>query len=219
MGTLTPQKIINKISGSLMNDAAKVRFKEADSLVFVNEALKFIAGVNPSAYSDIVEITLVAGSRQTVPATAHTFMGAPYNLNGSNPGRAITVVKRETLDAPNPNWRAMSQATTIKHIVADDDTPTIFHTYPPAVAGTKIAGKVGLIPVDLAIGATIPLEDTYEVAITNFVLSRLYQKNGEYAGNAQLAQQYWQSALQSLGMKAQVDPASSAESETRGEAS
>ncbi len=220
MGTLTAQRIIDNISGALMNDAAKVRFKQTDSLAILNEALRFIAAANPSSYSGIVPFTCALGSVQAVPANMHTFMGGVYNLDVSDvPGRQIDTVQRETLDVPDPEWRLKTPGTQVRHVMADDTLPLVFHTYPPVVAGTKIAIRGGLIPVDIALGDVIPMEDTYETPIKNFILSRLWQKNAEYAGNPQLAQQYWQSVLQFLGVKAQVDPATSADSETRAERS
>ena len=55
-------------------------------------------------------------------------------------------------------------------------------------------------PTDLGnTSATISVDDIYANAIMDYVLFRAYQKDSEYAGNAQRANQHYQLLLNCLG--------------------
>jgi hypothetical protein len=215
MGTIVAQAVIDKVAGAILNDRNKVRFLQADLLASLNEGQRVICAIDPSAYSGYVTITCVAGAQQTVPSNVHILLGTGYNVVSGNPGRIFDIVKRETIDIPSPNWRAGTKKAEVRHIIADDETPSVFHVYPPVLNGTQIVVKAALIPADIAAGTAITVEDTHEAALMNYMLFRAYSKNAEFAGNAERASAYYQAFMAMVGGKAQIDTQNSAENKTR----
>jgi hypothetical protein len=215
LGTIVAQAIIDKVAGAILNDRNKVRFLQADLLASLNEAQRVVVAIDPSAYSTYLTFTCASGVKQALPSNVSSLLGVSHNLAAGVPGRTIDVVKRETLDIPNPNWRKGTQKTEVRHIVADDEAPSFFDVYPPVVGGTQIVLKVAMIPADTAADVAITLEDTYESALMNYMLFRAYSKNSEFAGNAERATMYYQAFMGLVATKGQVDPASSAEGKTR----
>ena len=76
----------------------------------------------------------------------------------------------------------------------------------PGVAGNAYVEIVfSNSPTDLAnTSATISVDDIYANAIMDYVLFRAYQKDSEYAGNAQRAQLHYQLFLQCIGQGMQA---------------
>lgn len=219
MGTLIASTLIDRAVVAIMNDKNKVRFTAARGLEWLNEAQRYFVGVNPSANSSVVVVTLTAGTRQTVPANAHQLIAPRYNCDVNNiPGRAITPATTQMLNAPDPNWRLRALSGTIRHVIAEDQIPGEFEVFPPALASTKIALELALIPPVLGANDPITFDDTYESALIDYMLSRFYQKDAEYAGNADLAQRYFMSVQGKLSMKSQSDAANSMESRATREA-
>jgi hypothetical protein len=212
VGTIVAQAIINRAATAILNDPNKVRFKQADQLAFLCEGQRLIASVRPDAYSADTTITLAAGVKQALPATAHVMLRPRYNLaGGTTPSRMITAVSLESLDYIDPAWRAGVQKDTVKHVVYDPQNPASFDVYPPVVNGTKIVALLGLVPADIVIGATILLDDTFEAPLFNYVMARNYEKDAEYAGNPARVQAYYALMQSQLGMQAQSFAASNAE--------
>jgi len=208
MGTITAQTLINRVTAAILNDSGKVRFLEAHLLAFLNEAQRFIASLQPEAYSAPRNLTLAAGAVQAVPADVNLIMKPRHNVVAGAPGRAITGVTEELLNTVDPNWRSGTQTATVKHIVFDPTIDkTTFLVYPPAVNGTVVSLVTNNTPADILIGATILLDDSYEAPIANYMLSRAYQKDGEYAGDPVRESSYMNMVKEQLGVKAQSDAA------------
>ncbi len=204
MGTIVAQTIINRAAGALLADTNKVRFIESQLLEFLNEACRVIASINPSAYSAFQTITLVAGTKQSLPAGAHLLVRPRRNMGvgAPTPGLTITVVDGLLLDVLRPGWHTETPVNVIKHVIYDDKQQTTFWVYPPANASVQIECLLALVPADILIGATILLDDVYEAVIMNYILARAYEKDTEYAGNEAKATFYYGLVAQQLGAKA-----------------
>ena len=89
----------------------------------------------------------------------------------------------------------------------------MFYLYPKATTDFDIEIVYSEAPTDIAISnfatdtQVISIDDVYSGALLDFMLMRAYQKDSEYAGNAQRAQMHYQSFQTSLGMKIQIDTA------------
>jgi hypothetical protein len=86
--------------------------------------------------------------------------------------------------------------------------------YPTAVSGThSIEIVYSSSPADIAISnftsdtTVISLDDVYSNCLLDYVLYRSYQKDSEFAGNAQRAMMHYQSFANALGVKTQADGA------------
>lgn len=194
----------------ILQDASHVRYPEAELLKFFNDAQREVVLHRPDAKMVTADHDCVAGSKQALPATGLRLIDVVRNKDG----RAITQVDRKILDETLPNWHETDAGTNkIEHYVYDPAAPKVFYLYPKATTDFDIEIVYSEAPSDIAISnfatdtQVISIDDVYAGALLDFMLMRAYQKDSEYAGNAQRAQMHYQSFQTSLGMKIQIDTA------------
>jgi hypothetical protein len=130
-------------------------------------------------------------------------------------GRAVTQVERRILDETLPNWHETAAGTNkIEHYVYDPADPKNFYIYPKGASGTHSLEVIySSAPSEISISdfssdtTVISLDDVYANCILDYVLYRSYQKDSEFAGNAQRAMMHYQSFANALGVKTQADSA------------
>lgn len=185
------QSII-KQAQELLQDAAGTRWSAADLVAHLNDGQRALVEARPEMFAATVAIALVAGPKQTLPATAAKLLEIPRNTNGA----AIRPVERAQLDAVEPSWYTKTGVTTIKHSTHDVREPHVFYVYPPAAVGASVDAVCAVWPADVATpaGATytsvtgnINCKDDFKNALLHFVVSRAYMVDAEFGGNAQLA--------------------------------
>lgn len=197
---------------SILNDADATGYRWTDQELIdaVNDAQGVIAIYRPDCFSVNEVITLVAGSKQSIPAAGHRLLDVIRNIgaNGTTPGRAIRPTDRDTLDAYDPYWHTNSQKSEIKNSVYDERNPKSFWVNPPASAGTKVEILYAKRPTTLTTtNDDLAISDAYFEAVLLFTLFRAYAKEADYAGNAQLASSYLSLFASMLGIKLQKDVA------------
>lgn len=141
--------------------------------------------------------------------------------NGSTPGAAITPVQRELLDAYNRAWRTSGDPLgEVEHFTFNPQTPRTIEVYPPV---RSIGGDVWVMMELLACPKPLPMPaiagayavagsstavlgvpDTHVDDLHNYVLARMWMKDAETAGNAQLAQMHANLFVQSVNAQATV---------------
>ena len=96
----------------------------------------------------------------------------------------------------------------------DPADPKNFYVYPKAASGTHSLEIVfSSSPSEIAISnfvtdtSVISVDDVYANCLLDYVLYRSYQKDSEFAGNAQRAMMHYQSFATALGIKTQADSA------------
>tara|TARA_A100001201_G_scaffold87159_2_gene76783 strand:+ start:471 stop:1145 length:675 start_codon:yes stop_codon:yes gene_type:complete len=196
----------------ILQDSTNVRFPNAELLKFFNDAQKEVVLHRPDAHMQNASFTPADGSKQTIPAGGITLVDVVRNINGY----AITQVERKILDETLPNWHNTTQDSTkkIEHFIFDPADPKTFYVYPKAIASSDSLEIVySAAPTDISISnfntdtTVISLDDVYANSILDFILYRAYQKDSEFAGNAQRSMMHYQSFTNSLGVKARVDGA------------
>jgi len=195
----------------ILQDNTNVRFPNAELLKFFNDAQKEVVLHRPDANMVNTTMDLADGSKQTLPAVALRLVEVVRNENG----RAVTLVERRILDETLPNWHNTTAGTNkIEHYVYDPADPKNFYVYPKGVSGTHTLEIVySSAPAELSISnfdtdtTTISLDDIYANCLLDYVLYRAYQKDSEYAGNAQRSMMHYQSFANALGVKTQADMA------------
>lgn len=214
----------------VLNDGDAVRWTYPELIKWISDAEKMVAIVRPDASVANGPITLVAGTRQALPAGSFRLLDVIRNLesDGSTGGRAIRYVDRYILDSQNPNWHRDTQSGTIKNFVYDNRNPLNFYTYPPAIAGTKVEAMYSVTPAALTWDGTnnttiatsldqnLTISDLYMEAVVNYVLFRAYSKDAEFSQNSQLATGYLQTVFSILGIKTQKDVAFSPDLNAKG---
>ena len=97
MGTVVASDILDRAS-IILQDSTNVRFPESELLDFLNDAQREIVLHRPDANMQNADMTLVAGSKQSIPAGGLRLIDVIRNAGG----KAITQVNREVLDETLP---------------------------------------------------------------------------------------------------------------------
>lgn len=200
MGTIFAADTIARARLDLV-DPDEATWSDQDLLDDYNEALRALVGTQPDAYTLTLDVDLVAGTVQTIPADGQVILDVLENVGG----KAITPVDRRMLDARNRNWPAMTATALVAHWMSDPRNPREWRNYPPN-DGTGSAKIVyGAIPSDSPSSEPIPVEDTYEPAVYAYLLGAAYRRNTTRQDLAK-ADGYFQRflALLGLGAKAQI---------------
>jgi hypothetical protein len=198
-------------AGIILQDNTNVRFPNEELLKFFNDAQKEVVLHRPDAKMVNTTFDCSTGSKQTLPSAALRLIEVVRNVNG----RAITQVQRRILDETLPNWHETAAGTNkIEHFVYDPADPKNFYVYPKAASGTHSLEIVfSSSPSEIAISnfvtdtSVISVDDVYANCLLDYVLYRSYQKDSEFAGNAQRAMMHYQSFATALGIKTQADSA------------
>lgn len=208
MATTKVVDILDRAS-IILQDSTNVRFPNEELLKFFNDAQKEVVLHRPDAKMVNESFACSTGSKQTLPAAGLRLIEIVRNVNG----RAITQVDRKILDETLPNWHETTAgANKIEHFIYDPADPKNFYVYPKAAAGTHSLEIVySSAPADVSISnfgtdtTTISLDDVYSNAILDFMLYRAYQKDSEYAGNAERSMMHYRSFANALGVKTNAD--------------
>lgn len=195
----------------ILQDNTNVRFPNAELLKFFNDAQKEVVLHRPDAKMVNESFSCASGSKQTLPSAALRLIEVVRNVGG----RAVTQVDRKILDETLPNWHEATAGTNkIEHYVYESADPKNFYIYPKGVSGTHSLEIVySSSPSELSVSdfgtdtQTISLDDVYANCILDYILYRAYQKDSEYAGNAQRAMMHYSSFTNALGVKTQADGA------------
>ena len=198
-------------AGIILQDNTNVRFPNEELLKFFNDAQKEVVLHRPDAKMVNTTFDCSSGSKQTLPSAALRLIEVVRNVGG----RAVTQVQRRILDETLPNWHETAAGTNkIEHFVYDPADPKNFYVYPKAASGTHSLEIVfSSSPSEIAISnfssdtSVISVDDVYSNCLLDYVLYRSYQKDSEFAGNAQRAMMHYQSFATALGIKTQADSA------------
>lgn len=200
-------------ANTVLNDANGTRWTEAELLKWISDGQRVIVLVRPDAYSINESLTLVAGTKQTLPSGGLRLLDVIRNLKSNgDPDRSVRMVDRETLDSQDYNWHVSASTGKVTNFVFDNRDPTHFYVYPQATAGMKLEILYSKVPAEITTSSTaLAVADVYAEPLFNYVLFRSYSKDAEYAANAALAQGYLQLFMSLLGMKTGKDFAFSPE--------
>lgn len=207
MGTVTAQTIIDKASVQLI-DLANIRWTRSELLAWLNDGMRQIVLIQPSASSTTVSKKLDAGTRQTLPTGGWLLLQMYRNMGttGTTPGRAIRIVSRELLDNFNPNWHTATAAAEVRNYIYDTQDQTAFYVYPPNTGTQYVELNYSAQPTNLASESeVIPIFDIYQSSLVDYILYRACSKDAEYAPGLQLAQGYLATFVAAVGGKAQTE--------------
>jgi hypothetical protein len=192
MGTVTAKTIIDKASIQLI-DLTNIRWTRAELLSWLNDGLRQIVTIQPSASSTTVAKQLAVGTRQYIPTDGWLLLSIYRNMgtNGTTPGRIIRIVSREILDSFNPNWNTVTATAEVRNYMYTDQDQLAFYVYPPNTGTQYIELNYSVQPVDLTLETQpIPIFDVFQSALVDYILYRACSKDAEYAPGVQLSQSY-----------------------------
>lgn len=210
MPLITGAYIIDRATDTLQ-DKDNIRWPRPELLAYINDAQREIALQRPDATAVTTTLELLPEqSRQTLPANGIRLLEVVRNIaaDGFSAGRAVKLTAREVLDQQIPNWHMAGPAQSISHFVFDLRNPKVFYVYPRPAPTTSVEIVYSAAPLDLSSEQdVIALDDIYANAIIAYVIMRAYQKDEDYARNADAAGAFYAMMGQSLGLRAQADAA------------
>lgn len=198
--------ILNRASRTLF-DLTNVRWPEPELLDYISDAQLSIVMHRPDANAVNAAVTLVPGSRQTLPVGGIRFLRAVRNMgSGSTPGRAIRECSRVALDNEMPDWHYANPATVIEHYIFDNIDPRHFYVFPAAASAVSIEIIYSATPPPVTSPSqALTLPDHYLNPVYDWVLYRCYAKDASYAGNMARAQHHLQAFASALGVTMDIE--------------
>ena len=206
--------VIDRVQVTLQ-DTTGIRWPETSELIlWVNDAQREIALLKPDASATNDTITLVTGTKQSIPSAGNRLLRVVRNMSAASGGtgkRSIRLVSREILDAQTPDWHDptvsgdAAHGSVVKHYMYDEQDPRNFYVYPGVSGSAYIEIVYSSNPTTVTASDGLSIPDLYANAVMNYVLYMAYMKDAEYAGNSQRAANHFQLFTASVTGKAQVD--------------
>jgi len=219
MGTIYASVLFAEVDGVLL-DTAKVRWPDAEKLLYLNAGQRQTVIFKPDAYTLSEVYRLVAGTKQGVPDGTNAFQTPAaatikeciqlirivrnMGTTGLVAGSAITPIGMEMMDAYDPDWHSATAAAVVKNYIYNDDDPRHFYVTPPqptgAAAQNFVEAVFSAVPADvvavvgppITYAAAITLSDVYKDILINYILFRCYAKDAALSPyNAQRATEFW----------------------------
>jgi hypothetical protein len=204
---VTAQTIIDKAAKQLL-DLNSLKWTRSELLGWLNDGLRQIVLMQPTATNTPGAVKLVAGTRQTLPTGGWVLLGIYRNMGttGSTPGRAVRIISRELLDAFEPSWHTSTASTTTKNYIYDLQDQTAYYVYPPSTGTNYLEINYSMQPTNLTSESqTIPMFDIYQMPLLDYIMFRACTKNVEYAPGVTLGQMYLTMFTAAINVKEQTE--------------
>lgn len=211
---LSGTNLLSRIK-DILQDTTSVRWPEAEILRYINDAQREIVNYKPESSAKTDNVQLVAGTKQALPADGLRLIKVTRNMsaasNSATGKRAIRIVNVDILNTQEPDWNDPTvsgdaqHGTVVKHYIFDEDDPKNYYVYPGVNGNAYVEIVYSKTPTDLSSASSnLDIDDIYGNAVIDYVLFRAYQKDSEYAGNAQRMQTHYQLFLNCIGQGAQA---------------
>lgn len=215
-----------------LQDAGNRRWTLEELRVYLNDGLKQIAYLKPSAVSKSKRVSLQRGTYQELPDGEHLLrvIRNITSADGVTPrvsGPVITPIDRSILDAQFSDWHdenSVPFSATVTHVMMDEENPRVFYVYPGNDGNGAIEAVVSANPakvaapsnpLDIASYTTaIDIPTLYENVLRDYVLSRAFEKDAAIPGAVQRAAAYRQSFNDALGVKSQIEAVNNINTDT-----
>lgn len=166
-----------------LQDAPKEYWSDTDLVEYMNGGRQMLYIGLPRLYETTEPMTLVEGTRQTLPSGSNRLIGLLENLTADS-RRVITPIKRELLSRIRPSWRAEDPSDEILHYDYTETEPFVFETYPPAMAGTQVRISYAKPPTKLVLAdytnaTPLTAEAHMAEALVHWVVHRAFAKGSD----------------------------------------
>lgn len=214
----TGREIMERVS-TLLNDVDHVRWPLSELAYWINDAVRAIVLVKPSAAPRTIVFALVEGTRQTVPTAngVQSLLKVIRNVKSveqPEARRAIRPSSMAELDAQEPNWhdkRFVPYKSEARLFLFDEVVPTEFYVYPGNNGSGAVEASVAVVPPALvadgdditsldAWEGDIGLQELYLVPVVDYVMYRAQSRDDDN-GNAGRAAAHYAAFAQAIGIK------------------
>jgi hypothetical protein len=213
----------------ILQDAGAVRWPLTELVGWLNDALKEVCFLKPSATAETIIVPMAAGTLQSVPEGYSLLIRAVSNISGAGtppsphvPGPVITPIVREILDQQKPNWHSNTHVPfrpNVRHVIADIADPNVYYVYPGNDGTGKIRGVFSAIPneVEVAPGDDVDdlssyddlmipqLQSIYQQCLIDYVLAMAFSKDMQFAGAAERSVAHMAKFTGALGARQSVE--------------
>lgn len=214
--SVSVQSIIDRVQTTLQ-DTTGIRWPVENELVlWVNDAQRAIVVLKPDAGATNETITLVSGTKQTIPTNGNRLLKAVRNMSaasGGTGGRAVKQVESDVLNSMTPDWHDplstgdSAHGPQVKHYVYEENNPRNFYVYPGVSGNAYLEIVYSGNPATVTLSDDISIPDIWANAITNYVMYMAYKKDSEHAGNRQRSADEFQIFITSVTGKEAIDSA------------
>jgi hypothetical protein len=182
----------------------------------VNDAQRAIVVLKPDAGAINETMTLVDGTKQTIPTSGNRLLKVVRNMSsasGGTGGRSVRQVEVDVLDSMTPDWHDpastgdSAHGSQVKHYVYEENDPRSFYVYPGISGAAYLEVVYSGNPTTVVLGGDISIPDIWANAITNYVMYMAYKKDSEHAGNRQRSADEFQVFQASVTGKELIDSA------------
>lgn len=211
---VTVQSVIDRVQ-TVLQDTTGVRWPVVAELVlWVNDAQREVALMKPDASAKNETVTLVAGTKQSIPTTGNRLLKVVRNMSAATNGtgkRSVRLVDAEVLNSQTPDWHDptvsgdAAHTNIIKHYVYEESNPRNYYVYPGVSGNAYLEIIYSSNPTTVAQNGNLSIPDIFANAVMNYVLYMAYMKDAEFAGNADRANNHFQLFTSSVAGKGQLD--------------
>jgi hypothetical protein len=181
------------VSGArkILSDDDEVRWSNSELILWLNDCYSVLPQVKPSECTVGEELTLVEGTKQSIPSDAERLVDITHNTAGDM--GAINIISRKELSAVLPGWNAESGTENIERYIFDEMMPKEFFVYPPALDTATVYAHVVKIPAShsriLAVSEdlSISVKDSLAPMLIDYILFRAFSKDADNASYANRA--------------------------------
>lgn len=218
----TAQDVLQKVR-TILNDSSSVRWTLPELRMWLNDGLREIALQKPSATAVTATLTLVEGTKQTIPATYHALIQVIRNTTTGGtpvPGKSITPIARETIDTAIPGWHdeaVLPFTIPVTHVLDDLIDMRTFYVVPGNTGTGAVEAILSKLPTEVAAPsnpldiasytATVDMADIYQNALIDYMLYRAFSKDTDLASSGQRAAAHMDLFMRALGIKKQAEVA------------
>jgi len=173
---------------------------------YLNSAQMLISELRPDASSDIINLTLIPGTKQALLPAHRRLLDIVRNMgaDGNTPGKPIWAIDEPTLNTYRPKWHSETGKTVVRNFVYDEKTPKAFYVYPPvhATIAVLVEAKIAQSPeiVTDVDNDAIALDPVFEIMIRHWMLHMAYSKETDSMESRSLAQFHFKAFSGLLGV-------------------
>lgn len=198
--------IINRARTQLADNGSTARWSDTELLNWLSDGQRAIVAADPVATQSVTGVSLVAGTRQSLPAGAHKLIHIYRNLSVAGvAGKACSYVPLSLLDTQYPTWHSDTAVAGVTHWTYDENDPVAFYVYPRNDGTGRLEVNYSIMPSDLAsTSSPIAVRDIYQTALLDYVMFRAHSKDSDYAAGQSLAAGYLQSFTNFVAVQAKA---------------
>lgn len=205
---ITAASIITRVRELLIDNGSPPRWTDAELLRHLSDGQRAIARADPTAVQKVATVQLAVGTRQSLPADGESLLTITRNMgtNGTTPGRAVRVVRRDIIDDQNPMWHTDPKVSTIYNYIYDPTDNRAFFVYPPSNGQGHVEISYCYTPAEIdSTSDVLDVTDSYTTPLTDYVMFRALQKDSDFAAGINRARLHFDAFAAFVDVERELD--------------